>query len=681
MIQILELLLACTLAQRTQEASIRQSAASNAKSGLESQARAIGSAGIDIKDSPGHIRGIEVISSAGSESQPVTNLLGAGNTIGPTLTYTCDATINAVPGVCNALNTTIAALYTSRFTNVNASIYITFGSTGLGQSQWVINTASYTAYRSALNSGKTDNNDLIAYNSSVPSANPINPADGVWLTNPNARALGFAAGTGIQSDGATFCTTGTAGCYDGIITVSSSEQAGGHLYFRSGSITAGQYDFYSVVEHETDEILGTASCAISGCSSAILPADLYRYQSNGTRSFAAGNNNSCASSNSGNACFSIDGVHMLQQYNNLANGGDSGDWAFNCTTPLVQDAFACPGVGGLDVSLAAELLVLDVVGYNLNAPQPRGVLRDTSSRIRLTTYPSAVLSNAGGPFASDPSVAEDSGGNVVVAVRDSSNIVWANVFDPATQSWGTWASGGGAMVGITAITVTPNGTAWITGRDSSNAYWLVSYTAASGYGSWIPLHGSFADDPVISACGDGSLYIAGKDSFTAMWSGHYIPGTGFQNWVLFGGVVAGRASITCGGDNAMYLVARDNSNSNWIARVSGNMATGWFNGGAQTTIDPRIATLGNGSEAVVILDGGGSAWRSVFAEGAGNGWQTWTNVGGSFADVAAAGAAGELFLVGRSLNNNLWWWRQTGSQFTALGDNGVAAGALAAAPK
>jgi len=46
-------------------------------------------------------------------------------TTGRGIVYTCDASINALSATaCNTLNTTIAALYSSAFTNANASIYI-----------------------------------------------------------------------------------------------------------------------------------------------------------------------------------------------------------------------------------------------------------------------------------------------------------------------------------------------------------------------------------------------------------------------------------------------------------------------------------------------------------------------------------------------------------------------------
>jgi hypothetical protein len=299
------------------------------------------------------------------------------------LAYVCDSTvINASSAACTTLNTTIAALYTNTFQDVNARIYVKLGATTLGQSSYVLNLATYTSFRAALITDKTDADDSAA-TSTLPASNPLNTGM-VGLTNANARALpslGVNPNTGFLSDGNTFCTIGTTGCYDGVITVSSADASSGKLYFRSGSIAGGQFDFYTVVEHETDEILGTASCSFPRCSfsgtEGIAPPDLFRYQSNGTRSFAAGNDNSCNSNTTGNACFSIDGVHMLQQYNNLSNGGDAGDWAGTCGNVLVQDAALCAGVANVDISPAAEIRVLDVIGYTLVGfrPSEPGIFR------------------------------------------------------------------------------------------------------------------------------------------------------------------------------------------------------------------------------------------------------------------------------------------------------------------
>jgi hypothetical protein len=235
------------------------------------------------------------------------------------------------------------------------------------------------------------------------------------------------------------------------------------------------------------------------------------------------------------------------------------------------------------------------------------------------------------------------------------------------------------MQGVPSIAVTGT-TGWIASRDPYNSYWLVSYTPGTGFGAWTHLAGVFATDPVITACGDGSLYLVGKDNYNALWSGHYIPGSGLQGFVLGGGVVQGKPSVSCGSDNAAYIAARDNYNASWVARVAGNSWTGWFNGGGVSAIDTRIAALG-GHLGIVILDATGAVFRTLFAEGSGNGWQAWTNVGGVFADIAPAGVLGELFFGGRTPAGDLYWWRANGNQWTWIGNNGVAAGALSSAPR
>jgi len=283
------------------------------------------------------------------------------------ITYICDPNINAVPGLCNTLNTTTAGLYASIFANVNANIYIQFGTTNLGKSAAFFNGMTYANYRNALHNSIADANDLLAFAANVPATNPIDSSYSVQVANSLYRALGFSPTVGVHPDG-TICQLTASDCYDGAITISSVEQAAGNLYYRSGSITPTQFDFFTIVEHETDEILHIGSC-VGQCSSngstRIAPADLYRYQSNGTRSYAVGNNGSCASPNAGNACLSIDGIHMLKQYNNVLGGGDLGDWLTTCPITYVQNAQGCRGVAGVDISPTLEIEALDVIGYTL----------------------------------------------------------------------------------------------------------------------------------------------------------------------------------------------------------------------------------------------------------------------------------------------------------------------------
>jgi hypothetical protein len=197
--------------------------------------------------------------------------------------------------------------------------------------------------------------------------------DGVALTSALNAALGLGGGIGINtSDGS--CTLGTSGCYNGVITISNSQS----LFYRSGSQNPNSYDFYSVVEHETDEILGTSSCLTTtssgtagtsaGCANGgagVSPADLFRYASPGVRSYLSSANGSAA-------YFSINGgVTDIANYNNSPNGDDYGDW--DSLAIRVQNAVGTPGVGNVDITNdgGSEIAVLDAVGYNLvPAPEP-----------------------------------------------------------------------------------------------------------------------------------------------------------------------------------------------------------------------------------------------------------------------------------------------------------------------
>ena len=355
-----------------------------------------------------------------------------------------------------------------------------------------------------------------------------------------------------------------------------------------------------------------------------------------------------------------------------------GNGSYTVTASLLNFVFGAPAAfPNLLVNQTANFSAVAVLNQT-----SRALFLDTHGSVQMTTYPSPLLSNAGGNFLSDPSAAEDLAGNVVVTARDTHNSIWANVYNFNTSTWGSWAFGGGVIQGMPSLAVDINSKAWIASRDPSNSYWLVSYTPAAGFAGWTPLYGVFATDPVIASCNDGSLYLVGKDNYNSLWSGHYIPGpAGFQGWQFGGGIVTGKPTVTCGRDNALYIGVEDTFNSNWIARVSGNTWTGWFHGGALTNVPPRVVALGDGTIAVIILDPTNVVWRTTFNEGPGNGWQPWTQVGGVLQDVAPSAANRQLYFVGKAPNGDLWWWQQTGNQWTWIGNNGMAPSALSATPR
>jgi hypothetical protein len=291
------------------------------------------------------------------------------------ITYTCDPSVAA--STCTYLNTTVAGLYDSTFTNASADIYVQYGSSGLASTSSVGNQVSYSAYVAALAANPGQNAlqasalASLATNAATPYGN-----GNVNLSTALGTTLGFTNLFGVNASGANSCNFGAAGCYDASITVTNDP--GTPLFYRNGgTVPSDAYDFYSAIEHETDEVLGSASCISTGggslsngCGGNTPSAvDLFRYSASGSLIL-----NSSLSTTPG-AYFSYDGGATNgakgNVYSTLANGEDYADFLSNCPGgPLsVQDAEGCPGTSGLDITNdgGAEINILNAVGYDLNS--------------------------------------------------------------------------------------------------------------------------------------------------------------------------------------------------------------------------------------------------------------------------------------------------------------------------
>jgi PEP-CTERM motif-containing protein len=301
------------------------------------------------------------------------------------LTYTCDPSIDATQaGTCTYLNTTIAGLYNSTFSNANGNIYIEMGITGLGEStSGDLNLISYSTYLADLTATASGDAVDTAALASLPSSEPaIYSGGSIDVTSALGEAIGIpdTSLVGITSSGSACFTPGVGSCYNGIITITTPanllSETGQSLYWRQtgGSQPGNSYDFYSVVEHETDEILGTASCisttgpslsdACGGSNASAV--DLFRYSGSGTLVFSSTTPGAYFSYNGGVANGANGAV-----FNTLSDGDDYADFTRNCQD--VQDETGCVG-GSLDITTdgGAEVNILDSVGYNLNqgVPEP-----------------------------------------------------------------------------------------------------------------------------------------------------------------------------------------------------------------------------------------------------------------------------------------------------------------------
>jgi hypothetical protein len=286
------------------------------------------------------------------------------------ISYTCDPSISTAE--CTTLNTTIAGQYSSIFSNANASIYITFGNTGLGSSSQFLNFVSYSTYLAALTANSSGNTVDTAALASLPATEPaIYSGGSIEVTTALTSALGLGTGAGATSSLSYCANPGSSGCYDGVITLATPSIVAGYgqsYYYGTGPQASNAYNINTIVQHETDEILGTSSCISTqgasladGCGGTTASAvDLFRYQAPGTRVFQ---------STTPGAYFSYDGGATNgaggATYNTLVNGNDYADFSQNCQH--VQDATGCPGATQyITTDGNAEVNILDAVGYNLN---------------------------------------------------------------------------------------------------------------------------------------------------------------------------------------------------------------------------------------------------------------------------------------------------------------------------
>jgi hypothetical protein len=306
------------------------------------------------------------------------------------ITYTCDSVPTdpgyVSPSVCAYLNNTIAAIYNTTFTNATADIYIQYGAIdGLAESTKAFNLVSYSTYLSDLTataSGDTIDVDALAALNSLDTG--IYGSGNVNITAALGTALGISGMIGVNIFGTTCFQLGP-GCYDGVITVTTqanltSQEPGQTLWYRTGTQPADSYDFYSAVEHETDEILGTASCIDTQttplsdpCGPGVPSAvDLFRFSSAGSLVTTS------ALSTTPGAYFSYNGGLTNGAdgaiYNTLDNGEDYADFMQTCQ--FVQDAAGCLGenfdinTDGPDGTPGPEVNILDAVGFNVAAPEP-----------------------------------------------------------------------------------------------------------------------------------------------------------------------------------------------------------------------------------------------------------------------------------------------------------------------
>ncbi len=247
---------------------------------------------------------------------------------------TIEATING-----------IIAEYATLFSDpITVDITFKDTSSGLGQSNWFIDSRSYsTVINDLISSASTTNDATALAHLPTGSVDPVLGHASVLVKTANLAAL--------EPNSITSNPTGTISINTSICNVDPK------------SIDPTKHDFSSILAHEINEVLGLGSALDpQNGPTDILMEDLFRYDQNGNRSYTTSSNVS--------SYFSIDGTTDLAPfYQNQVNGpGDYGDWATG-PIPLIQDAYQFLGkIPGSILKSRVELVALDAIGYHLILP-------------------------------------------------------------------------------------------------------------------------------------------------------------------------------------------------------------------------------------------------------------------------------------------------------------------------
>ncbi len=281
----------------------------------------------------------------------------------PLINVVYDPTVGFSSADMAAIQSAVDFYTANMSSNFSLTVAIGGQSAGGASSQWYYGSYSYATYYNALVANSSGNATDTAAIASLggPSAN--NPVTGSTTINMTAT-LASTLGLGSQYSSA-FSSCGNLNA-NACITLNTT------LLNTSGTPGAA---LEGIVQHEMDEVLGTASALPNGGGTVpTIPmvADLYRYSAPGVRSFALNTSTSVPCSGTPTAYFSVDGGNTSPTgatYNNCNNGGDYGDW-IGTSGQNVQDAY---GSYSQTVTLnmnSPEVQVLDAVGYNFASITP-----------------------------------------------------------------------------------------------------------------------------------------------------------------------------------------------------------------------------------------------------------------------------------------------------------------------
>ena len=327
------------------------------------------------------------------------------------------------------------------------------GAGALGESEFYLNSVSYSTLRSALVNNANAIGDSAAA-ASLPTNSPVNGY--YWLTTAESQALGLSGASGVN----------------GYIGLSSSYS---FCYNDSNGVPSGQFDFFGTVAHEISEVMGRSMFDGQNFyyGPSYEPLDLFHYSAPGVRDFSGGRP----------GYFSANGgTTNLNNFNTNA-GGDYGDWASSVGNDAFL-AFSSPGVvNGISANDLTEMNLLGWDPKTATAPVVTIALADDTSGGKAITSNDALTGTAD----ANATVTLSEGATLLGTTTSNASGVWS--FTPSGLAQGgqtvtaseTNAAGltGSATLAFTYDTVSPTVTIALA-HDTSGGKDISSNDALTG---------------------------------------------------------------------------------------------------------------------------------------------------------------------------------------------------------
>lgn len=451
------------------------------------------------------------------------------------INVTYDSSVNSAPAGFKTAVQAAVSYFEQNFTN-NVTLNITFGwaplsGNALAENSFYYNTFTYAQMKSLLTATAASQDDAAAY-ASLPSSDPTPGGASTWaLTVGQEKALGISV----------------SAPYDDYVQLNSSVA---WTFDPANRAVAGEFDAIGAIEHEISEG-GFGRIGDLNLDGFYTPLDLFRYSAPGVRDFNPGSND----------YFSIDGSHLLQEFNNHNQfGGDVADWY-----PTIQgDSFGdgYPGVVGQITPV--DSTVLDVLGW---------------------TKAAAVAQNlkfvGGGDFDGNgqADLLWQSGGGGVLWLDNGNN--FSQVTIPNASMGSEWTADG--------IGHDSNGTKesfWDNGTGGNIAIWKVSGGNLSGFN--VPSGHMGAEWSVVAEGdfdGNGSTDLLWKSTngSVALWSMNGMNLSGFA--VLTANVPAGSHAVAVGD---FFGTGHDS-----VLWENGSSLTSWSMNGSTISAQANVGSMGS----------------------------------------------------------------------------------------